>query len=90
MSNPHRKLLILVALVYLAVTPINALGQDGAAGALELRGPSPAVGNVRPELPPSGFSALCTTSWGYCVVHAKVPIAPGTLCHCAEYPGRTI
>jgi hypothetical protein len=56
----------------------------------ELRGSDPFKWNVLPDLPPNGFFAWCNTSRGFCLVEGRIPIAPGSLCHCMENPGNTL
>jgi hypothetical protein len=54
-----------------------------------LHGGSPLNFNVLPGVPPNGFYAWCQTSPGICLVEGNAPIAPGSVCHCGQYEGRT-
>jgi hypothetical protein len=64
-------------------------GRGQARNTAPLRGGAPSGFIVLPPLPPNGFYAWCETPRGLCVVQGNAPIAPGSLCHCAEYAGRT-
>jgi hypothetical protein len=77
---------IVVALVNVAVVP-PGLAQAGNTA--PLRGSAPVGFNVLPSLPPQGFHAWCETPRGLCLVRGNAPIAPASVCHCAEYAGRT-
>jgi hypothetical protein len=69
------------------IPPGPAQGQSG--NVVPLRGGPPAGFNILPPLPPNGFYAWCETPRGVCRVQGNAPIAPDTLCHCAQYAGRT-
>ena len=65
-------------------------GQERAQNAGVLHGGQPFKHNVLPDLPPSGFYAWCNTPRGVCMVQGNAPIAPGSLCSCGDYSGRTV
>jgi hypothetical protein len=67
---------------------LPVLGEAGNNTAA-LQGGAPIGFNVLPRLPPTGFHAWCETPRGLCLVQGNAPIAPGSVCHCAEYAGRT-
>jgi hypothetical protein len=77
----------IVVVAVVAVAP-GARGQERANGPPLIGGP-PVGFNILPPLPPNGFYAWCETPRGLCVVQGIAPIAPRSLCHCAEYEGRT-
>jgi hypothetical protein len=77
--------IIVAMLIVVSVVPIRSQSVNTAP----LRGAPPVGFNVLPPLPPKGFYAWCETPEGICVVQGDAPIAPGSLCHCAQYEGRT-
>lgn len=85
----------LLAFCFLLVVPLlspqshsqPAASSDNSA---PLRGGNPMMWNVLPPLPPTGFHAWCNTARGLCPVQGNAPIAPGSVCHCAEHVGRTM
>jgi len=83
-----RPLLSLTIFVLLDVITV-ASGTGQASNSAPLQGKAPVGFNVLPSLPPSGFYAWCETSRGLCLVQGNAPIAPSSLCHCAEHAGRT-
>jgi hypothetical protein len=80
------KIIALIATVAISFVPGRGQPVNNAA---TLRGDAPAGFQVLPPLPPTGFYAWCRTSRGLCLVQGGAPIAPGSLCHCAEFEGRT-
>ena len=64
-------------------------GRSQSGNTAPLFGGAPVGFNVLPPLPPSGFYAWCETPRGLCMVQGNAPIAPASLCHCAEYAGHT-
>jgi hypothetical protein len=83
--------LLLPAITIATLSVITAVpGRSQAGNTAPLRGGAPIGFNVLPPLPPNGFYAWCETPRGLCVVQGKAPIAPESLCHCAEYAGRTV
>jgi hypothetical protein len=80
----------LPGIIAIAVTvAISAAPSRGQTNTSPLRGSAPAGFQVLPPLPPTGFYAWCATRRGLCMVQGNAPIAPGSLCHCAEFEGRT-
>jgi hypothetical protein len=82
-----RPLPLIVAAILNVVVAAPSEGQRNNTA--PLRGPAPVGFNVLPNLPPTGFYAWCETPRGLCLVQGQAPIAPGSLCHCAEFAGRT-
>lgn len=72
------------------VVAMNVPGGGQTANTAPLRGGPPIGFNVLPPLPPDGFYAWCQSERGLCAVQGNAPIPPGSLCHCAEYRGRTV
>lgn len=68
---------------------ISASSAGGGSNIAPLQGAAPVGFNVLPNLPPKGFFAWCETPRGLCLVQGQAPIAPASLCHCAEFAGRT-
>jgi hypothetical protein len=66
-----------------------APGRGQASNTVPLQGAAPVGFNVLPNIPPNGFYAWCETPRGLCLVKGNAPIAPASVCHCAEYAGRT-
>jgi hypothetical protein len=83
------RLALAVSTIVLSVVPLTS-GRSQAANTAPLRGGPPSAYNVLPPLPPNGFYAWCETSRGVCPVRGNAPISPGSLCHCADYAGRTV
>ena len=83
------RLLLPVIIVAMLSVTTAVPGQGQSGNTAPLRGGPPVGFNVLPPLPPNGFYAWCETPRGLCMVQGNAPIAPGSLCHCAEYAGRT-
>jgi len=81
---------LLLPVIVIAMLSVTTTGRGQAGNTATLRGGAPLGFNVLPPLPPNGFQAWCETPRGLCVVQGNAPIAPGSLCHCAEYAGRTV
>jgi hypothetical protein len=81
-----RLLLIMILLLDVAAT---TPGWSQPMNVAPLRGGPPFNFNVLPPLPATGFYAWCETPHGLCVVQGSAPISPGSVCHCAEFEGRT-
>jgi hypothetical protein len=81
--------LLLPWIIFAALSIIPAGPAQGQGNVVPLRGGSPVGFNVLPALPPNGFYAWCETPRGVCMVQGNAPIAPDSLCHCAQYAGRT-
>jgi hypothetical protein len=89
-SDLKRAVLIGISLILPFAAGAQTQPGATAANPAVLQGSDPVLFNDLPPLPPDGFSAWCRTDRGSCVVRAKVPIAPGSACHCGQYPGRTV
>jgi hypothetical protein len=83
-----RLLLPVLAVALLSITSAVP-GQGETNNTAPLVGGPPGLFNVLPPLPPTGFHAWCETPEGLCLVQGNAPIAPGSLCHCAQHEGRT-
>lgn len=83
------RLLLSVIIVALFIVSSSVPGRSQSANTMPLRGAPPVGFNVLPPLPPKGFYAWCQTPEGLCVVQGNAPIAPGSVCHCAQHEGRT-
>jgi hypothetical protein len=83
------RLSVMVVVTLLSVTTVLPVLGEARSNSAELQGGTPIGFNVLPRLPPTGFHAWCETPRGLCLVQGNAPIAPGSLCHCAEYAGRT-
>jgi hypothetical protein len=87
----HLHCIGIVACLLIAASPASAqTGVKAPADPLALRGGNPVNWGTLPDVPPTGFHAFCNTARGSCLVQGNAPIAPGTVCHCGEYPGRTL
>ena len=82
-----RPLPLIFAAMLNAIAAVPSAGQGN--NTTPLQGGAPAGFNVLPNLPPTGFYAWCETPHGLCLVQGQAPIAPASLCHCAEFAGRT-
>jgi hypothetical protein len=76
-------------LTLMSIVAVAALGWSQSANTASLQGEAPFNFNVLPPLPPNGFYAWCETPHGICAVRGNAPIPPGSVCHCAEFEGRT-
>lgn len=82
--------LLLPAITLAMFTITSAAPSEGqSVNTVPLRGGPPVGFNILPPLPPNGFYAWCGTPEGVCMVQGNAPIAPASLCHCAQYEGRT-
>lgn len=76
-------------LLNIVLTNVGFSQGTGGNSGQSLSGGPPMSYIVLPPLPSTGFHAWCETPRGFCKVQSDAPIAPGSTCHCAEYPGRT-
>jgi hypothetical protein len=83
-----RLLFPVITIAILTVTSATP-GRSQSVNTAPLRGGPPVGFNVLPPLPPNGFYGWCETSPGLCIVQGNAPIAPRSICHCAQYEGRT-
>jgi hypothetical protein len=83
------RLLSLLSIAVLLNSVAAVSGQSQTTNTAPLRGGTPFDFANLPPLPPTGFYAWCETPRGFCKVKGNAPIAPASVCHCADFTGKT-